>query len=418
MKRLLLILLLLVARPAFAQDEPRLVLDFEQTATIPGQTLELRLTVLVPTYLPKSPVWPSLEAENVLVRVDATRPTSQRVGSATWSGVTRRYLVTPMVPGGFTLPAQQVSVTWADPETNAPRRTGLSIGDIRMSGVIPAGAEGLSPFLAARAVELSQTIEGGTEGLVPGESVTRTVTATIRGTSPMFLPSLLPGHDVAGMRAYASDPVIETFDADGELSGTRVEKVTLIAEGGGSGMAPAVELAWFNLDSGTVEVARLDAIPLSVDAPPATSVASNQDSLDLRKLAFFSGMLIVGLAVALLMVRYGLPPARRLLSNIRQRWLLSELQSWRSLRRVVRRRDYPALRPMIDTWTRRLGVSGVENHPALQKSLTALGEARYSSRAGQAHEDWRSVERSLIQLRHKARASFPEDNLPQLNQAS
>jgi hypothetical protein len=380
--------------------------------------LELRLTVLVPTYFSKSPVWPSLEAENVLVRVDATRPTSQRVGSTTWSGVTRRYLVTPMVQGDFALPPQQVVVTWADPETNAPRQTSLSIGDIRISGVIPTGAEGLSPFLAARSVELSQAIEGVTEGLVPGESVTRTVTATIRGTSPMFLPSLLTDHQIEGIRAYVSDPIVETQGAGADISGTRVEKVTLIAEGGGNGMAPAVELAWFNLDTGTLQTARIDAFPLSVDGPPAAAATAVQEGPDLRSLAVLGGIALVGLTILLLMLRYILPRARRLLSDIRQRWQHSELQGWRALRRVIRQRDYPGLRPAIDTWTRRLDAPSIARDPSLQRSLTGLGEARYGSRTGPERQDWQGIERRLRQLRCGARASLGETNLPPLNRTS
>jgi hypothetical protein len=332
--------------------------------------------------------------------------------------VTRRYLVTPMVQGEFALPPQQVLVTWADPETNAPRQTSLSIGDIGMSGVIPAGAEDLSPFLAARSVELTQTIEGLTEGLSPGESVTRTVTATIRGTSPMFLPSLLAEHQIAGMRAYVSDPVVETRGEGGELSGTRVEKVTLIAEGGGSGMAPAVELAWFNLDTGTVQTARIDAFPLSVDGPLAESATAGQDGPDMRSLAVLGGMALAILTIVLLMLRYGLPPARRLLSDIRQRWRHSELQGWCSLRSVIRQRDYAGLRPAIDTWTRRLDAHSIAHDRTLQKSLTGLGEARYSTRTGMDQQHWQSIKRRLVQLRHAARASLRETSLPPLNRTS
>ncbi|TNF63249.1 MAG: hypothetical protein EP307_05425 [Rhodobacteraceae bacterium] len=418
MKRLLWVLLLLVARPAFAQDEPRLVLDFEQTATIPGQPLELRLTVLVPTYLPKSPVWPSLETENVLVRVDATRPTSQRVGSATWSGVTRRYLVTPMVPGDFALAAQQVSITWADPESNAPRETTLLTEKTAFSGVVPPGAEGLSPFLAARSVELDQRVEGPTEGLAPGDSVIRVVTAKISGTSPMFLPPLLGEHDITGIRAYGNDHVIETQGTGADISGTRTEKITLIAESGGSGTAPAVELSWFNLDTGKLETTRLEAIPFSVDAPPASVAGPRRESLNLRELAFAGVALIVGLAALLLTARYGLPPAQRAVEDIRQRWQHSEYQGWRAVRHFVRRRDYPGLRPAIDTWLQRLNAVGLQEETDLRQSLGRLGEARYSPRAGQVQEDWRELERSLARLRRTSHASVRKSMLPPLNRSS
>ena len=42
-----------------AADGPILWMSFEDTVTVPGQPLSLRLTVLVPTFMPKPPVWPS-----------------------------------------------------------------------------------------------------------------------------------------------------------------------------------------------------------------------------------------------------------------------------------------------------------------------------------------------------------------------
>ena len=148
MIRLLLILLLSLALPAAAQDTaaaPRLTVDFPETEAVPGQPLSLRLTVLVPTFMPEPPVWPSLETPNLLVRLPSrsTGPVSERIDGETWSGVSRHYRISPMVPGPMTLPPQEVVVTWQDLEASDVRQTTLTTeavslasgGDRRLTAV-------------------------------------------------------------------------------------------------------------------------------------------------------------------------------------------------------------------------------------------------------------------------------------------
>lgn len=114
-----------------------------------------------------------------------------------------------MVPGEFALGAQEITVTFAEPETRAPVRATVRTEPLALSGVVPEGAAGLHPFVAAEALVLTQSVEGETEGMAPGDSAVRTVRATIRGTSPIFIPRLLPLHAIAGVGSYADEPVVE-----------------------------------------------------------------------------------------------------------------------------------------------------------------------------------------------------------------
>ncbi|MCC0066891.1 MAG: BatD family protein [Rhodovulum sp.] len=284
MRAAALFVLLAFAPPAGAQEDvapdgPVLRVEFDETEAIPGQPLSLRMTVLVPTFLPEPPVWPSLEAPNLLVRLPerSTNPTSARVGGETWAGVTRNYRISPMVPGEFAIPPQEVVVTWADPESNAPARAILRSEALAFRGVVPAGAEGLDPFVAATSLELAQTIEGEPGAMTPGDSVTRTVVATVAGTAPMFLPELMPPVAIEGVAAYPDEPLIAETDDRGTLGGSRTERVTLVAEGGGSGAVPAVTLDWYDLETGRVETASVEGFAIAVEGPPARSVAPGRD---------------------------------------------------------------------------------------------------------------------------------------------
>ncbi|MCP4818083.1 MAG: hypothetical protein GY883_02770, partial [Shimia sp.] len=94
MRLLAFLFLLLLPLAALAQDQdPLLEITFEERETIPGQPLTLRLTVFVPTFMPKPPVWPSFETPNLRIRLPerSTSPTSRTINGGTWSGVSRRY---------------------------------------------------------------------------------------------------------------------------------------------------------------------------------------------------------------------------------------------------------------------------------------------------------------------------------------
>lgn len=246
---------------------------FDETEAVPGQPLTLRLTVLVPSFMPKPPVWPDFQMPNVMVRVGSAGRRAERIGNETWSGVTRRYTIAPMVGGTFEVPAQAVAITWSDPETGEPRQAELATEPISFTGTIPEAAAGLDPFIAATALELAQAIEGTPEDLAPGDSVTRSVTGTISGVSPVMLPRLQPAIEIDAIASYPDEPAIVETDDRGVPGGSRSERVTLLAQGGGSGHVPEITLDWFNIDSGKIETARAEGFDISVSGPPTRSAA-------------------------------------------------------------------------------------------------------------------------------------------------
>jgi hypothetical protein len=421
------ILALLLAQlplPGAAQDEaaaptpddPTLQIEFEQTETIPGQPLSLRMTVLVPTYMPKPPVWPSLEAPNLLVRLPegSTTPTSTRIGGQTWSGISRRYRISPMVPGAFVIPPQQVIVTYADPDTNEPVQATLVTEALAFSGVIPESAEGVDPFIAANGLTLTQEIDGDPAAMVPGDSVTRTLTASIEGTSPMFLPGLLPATRIGGVAAYADEPVMDETDNRGALSGSRTERVTFVAEGGGSGEAAPVSIDWYNLDTGAVETTSVEGLSITVDGPPARASGPR----DWRVIGLAVLVAVLATAAAWWALRRIVPIMRRRGAARRAAWLASERHGYSLLRHVVARRDHADLRPALDAWASRVSGPDPRGDPRLRSATTELGAARYGPYPDcDAAAAWADLAAALPEVRRTGRDPARTALLPPLNPA-
>lgn len=416
---LLIVLVLAPLPPAGAAEPPAgpvLEVTFDEREAIPGQTLNLRMTVLVPTFLPRPPAWPNIEAPNLLVRLPegATSPTSRRIGGETWSGVSRNYRISPMVPGKFVIPPQEIAVTFADPQTSRPIEATLETEPLAFAGVIPEAAAELDPFIAAVALDLTQTIDGDPAAMTPGDAVTRTVTATIRGTSPMFLPALLPETAVDGVAAYPDAPALDETSQRGTLNGTRTEKVTLVAEGGGSGTAPPVALRWYNLDSGTVETAAVEGFDISVDGPPARASAP-------RNWPVIAATALAGLAALVLglwLMRRIAPPLNRWLRARRADWQASETRAYAHLRRVVARRDHAALGPALDAWAAAVDGPDPRRYAGIVRALSGIGAGRYGrTEAGADVSAWHALGAALAQARRmvRARTRASGAGLPPLN---
>ncbi|UOM33490.1 hypothetical protein [Acuticoccus sp. I52.16.1] len=417
--------LLLLVAPALAQNDagqdtgaadaaaPRIEAELSADEAIPGQAVSLRVTVLVPTFMPKPPVWPSLEAPNLWVRVASTGPTSKSIGGETWSGVSRRYLLSPMVPGPIRLPPGEVGVTYADPDDNTPRTVPLALDAITLTGTVPEGAEGLDPFIAAQALTLTQDVSGSADAMKPGDSVARTVKAKISGTSPMFLPRLLPATEIAGVRAYPDEPVLEEATDRGTISGTRTERVTLVAEGGGAGAAPAISLDWYNLARKAVETATVDGFAVQVDGPPAT----RREPRDWRLIGLVAAAGVLGLSLLLLVLRRAGPPLVRAIAARRAARRASEAYAFHALVRTVRAQDDAGLRPALDTWAAR-SPTDPRRDADLVAALTALGEMHYRDHPGGATADgavWQRLAAALRAVRHRTLAHRRPAALPPLN---
>lgn len=410
----------LLAGPSAAQEKapegPVLKTDFQQTEAIAGQPLSLRLTVLVPTFMPSPPDWPSFEAPNLLVRLPegSTTPTSETLDGKTWSGITRHYRISPMVPGRFQLPPQEVTVTFADPQTRAPVNAVLTTEAIDFNGTLPAGAEGLDPFVAAADLKLTQDVEGDPAQMAPGQSLKLTLSAEVQGVSPMFLPPLLPQIAIEGIAAYPAEPVVEERSNRGQLSGSRRESVTLVAEGGGSGRVPPVRLDWYSLETNQIETASVDGFDVSVKGPPAGA----GDARDWWSTGLAAVAALAGLAVAALALRWATPRLRRWFGHRRHTWQQSEPYAFRALEAVVRRRDQDALRPALDTWAARTaGPVDPRQTPELRSALLALGAARYSADAGSRSEAaaWAKLAAALPQARQTTGILSHTESLPPLN---
>lgn len=350
-----------LAQPGWTQSEqsPIVRVELDPTEVNVGQALQLRVTVLVPSWFTKPPVYPNFELANAVTRLpdDSSFPTSERVGNDTWSGIVRDYQVYPQLAARYIMAEQRMRISYMNLDGMRPTKVEVPVPEVAFQASVPAGAESLEPFLGGSRVTLDRDIRGDLQSLKAGDAIVVTVTATIEGMPAMFLPRLVPESAQPGLLAYAREPSVE----DGEMS-TRSEAVTYLFQAGGEFTLPAMELGWWNTDTQQLELASVAAVTISVVGAPAVTeepaAEAGIEALGFRGLAVALAVAVAVLVVAFLLLR-GFRLVRSAWRRRREVWLASEGYAFRNLTRSVAACDGRETDRWLGLWLERLdgGVS-------------------------------------------------------------
>ena len=263
MRRIALIILMLATLGTASAQDPVVRVSVTPETVSVGESAQMQLTVLVPTWFAKPPVYPSFEVANAVTRLppNSSYPTNERIDGESWSGIVRNYRVYPLMAADFQLGGEAIVVSVANPGAE-PLVVEVPVPDIRVSAVVPEGAEGLSPYLAGRSLMLTRNTEGDLDNLEAGDAVVVTTVAELDGLPAMFIPTLSPDLTFDGVSVYADEPVVE----DGEPA-RRTEKVTFIFQSGGEFLLPGLELDWWDTVSNGIATSTVPEIPISVTGP-------------------------------------------------------------------------------------------------------------------------------------------------------
>jgi hypothetical protein len=373
-------MLLFAAAPAPAQDEPIARIELTPETVAVGEAAELRVTVLVPTWFPTPPQFPSFEVPNAVVRLppNSSRATSERVGRASWSGITRRYEVYPLISANFLLGGERMRLSYANPGAD-PIEAEIELDSVSLQVTVPAGAQSLDPYVAGTRFELRRDIEPEPTALSAGDALVVTYTAELEGLPAIFLPPLAPQIDSSAVSVYADEPVV----SEGPPA-TRTEKTTLVLNSGGDFVLPAVSLRWWNTVTSTIETAAVEPSTISVTGLAVMEPDQTFDQATDWRLMTLLALLAVGILSALAFMA---PRITRRVKNARLRFEQSEEFAFRELRRSFRRHDAAASYDALLRWHDRLGsemeprqfVAAFGDHD-LVRDLDALAAALYANR--------------------------------------
>jgi hypothetical protein len=396
----------LISGAAYAQD-PQITVSTEQDEVVVGQPFMLQVEVLVPTFMPRAPVFPTFEMPGLIVRLPerSTSPISRRIKGATWAGVQRTYRIYPMQAGQTDIPPQLLSIVYKDPETNKDVSLETEVPPTRIMAVVPAGARSLDPLILARGLKIDQSWQLQQGGLSVGDAVVRRLEISVEGASALFVPPLLQaaapqastpetaGGDapaIADFLTYPEDAQVTEHMERGVMSGTRIEQVSYIAQSGGRADFPQIALRWYNLDTEEVEVITLEGRAVSVAMPPQV-----RTPMDRRVAARVAVLLALAVGLMWLVRRWLWPGVQPWLRRMQLAYDASVYAAHRAAVKSAQARDLTGL-------INALVARKVRGHPPsteLEQAVEAVMRARYrDAKAGpQTSRQWQQVCQRLSQ---------------------
>lgn len=194
----------------------------------------------------------------------------------------QRHAIYPQAAGQLTIEPSLASARIAlnsgsgfDPfrsNTQTLRRTSPA-RSIRVD-TIPSRFNG-SHWLPASEVQLVEEFPDGAAFKV-GEPITRTLSLLVNGQMASQLPEFnLP--EINNLKQYPDKPLLNNSKSDTGIIGVQQIKVALIPARAGNYTLPAMEIPWWNTQTGKMEIARLDARSFKV-TPAGATTSIDQDS--------------------------------------------------------------------------------------------------------------------------------------------
>jgi len=361
-----LLLLLGIAATAHAQVQPVVRVEATPEQVLVGEPVRLRVTVLVPTWFPTPPVFPTFELANAITRLpaDSSFSTRERIAGDRWSGIVRDYRVYPLAAATYSLRGLSMTVSYANPG-GQPSVAKIALPEVTFRGVVPEGARKLDPYLAGSALTLERSIEGDPADLTVGDAVVVRYTAELAGLPAMFLPPMIDPPEVPGVSAYVQEPEV----ADGEMA-RRSEQVTLVFDAGGTFELPGVSLDWWNTAEGRIETASVPPLSLTVAGPSPEPSAPESAPPDPGRLI---ALLIAALAAIGLLVKF-VPAALRGFRARAERRLQTEAHAFGEFTKAAASGDAGVTYGALLAWLDRITAG-----PAARRFCREYGDERLAA---------------------------------------
>ena len=125
-------------------------------------------------------------------------------------------------------------------------------------------------WLPAHNLRLNEVWQDGSDRLVAGEPITRTITLVAGGLTSAQLPKIEQAA-VAGVRQYPDQAVLNDRQNEQGIVGVQQQKIALIPTAAGTYRLPDISIPWWNTQTGKQQVARIPARTIQVAAAPITS---------------------------------------------------------------------------------------------------------------------------------------------------
>ncbi len=213
-------------------------------------------------------------ASNIVIeQLHEDREFRTRHGTQNYDVFERRYTIFPESSGKLTIPPIRLDAQVLTGQTTG----GLFSRNITHSERFVSKAIELNVkpipdtfkgkyWLPANKLELGQSWSQDPGSTKVGEPVTQTLTLQVEGLLKSQLPTLSKFREDAisstDIKTYPDQPKLTQAATEDGVTSRREEKIAMIPGKSGTFKLPAVEIPWWNIQTDTMEIARIDAVTI------------------------------------------------------------------------------------------------------------------------------------------------------------
>lgn len=265
-------------QPPEADDEPRdafIELSTDKNRVYVQEQLVLTVQLFISGNLIRGNLSDPSHPEAVIESLGNQREFARTRDGHRYRVVERRYAIFPQTPGVLSLDRIEFEGQRRDNSGQVRfLRTGKRLFDVPVKPVPDAFTGDV--WLPASHLELSEEGLPQAQEIPAGQSLTRTVRATVTDLPGATLPDL-PGTAVDGLRSYPEPPVRNTRQSNDGLSGSLEQTEALVGLRGGDITLPAIRIAWWDTGADRQRIAEIPRRTLRISSDGATPAAP-QDS--------------------------------------------------------------------------------------------------------------------------------------------
>lgn len=251
-------------------DQPFIRASIKPTSVIAGQPVTVTVEVLAPNWFTKAPEFPDIRVDNAIAMPPGRSLNfTEKVGSMTYAGQRRSYIIYPLTAGTFKIPSIDVTVSYAkEPPKSSPPVT-VSSQFQQFEATVPDEAASLGYFIATSNFTLKHTVSRKIDNLMVGDTFMRSIIMNAQNVVAMVLPPLR-FEPVKGVGIYPDQPVLVDKGGErGEIrTGARTESVTYVLEKEGDYLLPEINLFWWDLEKEKLQKETVPAMKLAVKSNP------------------------------------------------------------------------------------------------------------------------------------------------------
>ena len=237
----------------------------------------------------RNPVFTELEMEDTVTQLIGSPNQYERLIDGERFGVyEKRYVIFPQRSGPLQIPdilfrgeVTDGSSNFVFRNMNTRRVTAFIEGITIEVKERPASLSRGEGWLPVTGLALEETWSGDLGALKVGDSVVRTLILRAEGLDGAVLPPFSP-ENVQGLNLYPDPADISRTFVDGSIVGTRIETSTYVALEAGVIEVPALDIAWWDVNSDSARTTSLPATRFEVATvegvlPSEQAIASTQE---------------------------------------------------------------------------------------------------------------------------------------------